>query len=123
MDYQFTRNQNAQPIATFGMGAETLARWLSDELAGDQKKIKDLLQVIEKLENKDMTEFRLQGVEYDLQLNHHEIEVLAHELSLSAPEELPEGTELYDQESISGCGLEDFKQVLLSWQKFVGVQG
>jgi len=119
MDYQFTRNENAQPMAIFSMGAETLGRWISDEVGSDQQKIQALLQVIEKLLRKEMAEFQLQGVEYDLQLNQDEIEVLSHELSLSAPEELPEGTELYDQESITGCGLEDFKQVLLSWLDFI----
>jgi uncharacterized protein YacL (UPF0231 family) len=121
MDFQFIRNENAQPLAIFSMGAETLGRWLSDELADDQQKIKDLLQVIEKLQRKDIVEFRLQGLEYDLHLNYDEIEVLAHELSLSAPEELPEGTELYDQEYITGCGLEDFKLVLLSWLDFIQI--
>ncbi|MFT4993565.1 MAG: hypothetical protein ACI965_000585 [Paraglaciecola sp.] len=119
MDYQFIRNEDAQPMAIFSMGAETLGRWISDELGSDQVKIQALLQVIDTLQRKEMTEYQLQGVEYDIELNHDEIEVRAHELSLSAPEELPEGTELYDQESITGCGLEDFKQVLLSWQDFI----
>ena len=119
MDYQFTRNENAQPVAIFSMGAETLGRWLSEELGDEQHKIDSLFQIIEDLEQKKITEFRLKGIEFDLQLNTDEIEVLAHELSLSIPDELPEGTELYDQESVTGCGLEDFKQVLLSWQAFI----
>ena len=119
MDFQFIRNENAQPLALFSMGAETLGRWLSEELGADPQKTTDLLHVIETLERKNIAEYRLQGREYDLLLNQHEIEVIAHELSLVAPEELPEGCELYDQESISGCGLEDFKQVLLSWLDFI----
>jgi len=32
---------------------------------------------------------------------------------------LPENTNLYDQESFSECGLQDFKQAVLMWQEFV----
>ena len=120
MDYQFIHDQNAQPSAVFGMGGETLGQWFTQELGDDQQKIIALLEVIEQLEKKEINEYRLVGAEYDLELNADEVEVLSHRLDYDAPEELPEGTELYDQESKSGCGLEDFKEVLLSWVKFIG---
>ncbi|MFT4940853.1 MAG: hypothetical protein ACI88A_003914 [Paraglaciecola sp.] len=120
MDYQFLHDKNAQPSAVFAMGGETLGQWFTQELGDDQQKIIALLDVIEQLEKKEISEYRLIGSEYDLELNADEVEVLSHRLDYAAPDELPEGTELYDQESMSGCGMEDFKDVLMSWVKFIG---
>lgn len=119
MDYQFIRNENAQPVAEFSMGAEAMARWFNEELGCDKNKITQLLDIISQLQRKQITTYLLKGTEYQLHLDTEEAEVLSKWLSNEAPEDLPEGTELYDQESIAGCGLEDFKQVLESWQDFI----
>jgi uncharacterized protein YacL (UPF0231 family) len=71
------------------------------------------------LQSKEIKEFVLEGNDINLSLDPYEVEVRSKILDVDAPIELPEGTELYDQESISGCGLEDFSNVLNSWQEFV----
>lgn len=120
MDYQFTRNDQAEPIATFEMGAESLGHWFTEELRADQQKIIKLLDIIDQLEQHKISEYQLTGAEFNLDLNVNEVEVYACLMRNQMDEELPEDTNLYDQESITGCGLEDFKTVLLSWVKFVG---
>jgi len=120
MDYQFIRNDRAEPAAIFEMGAETLGLWFSEELGRDRKKLAQILNVIQQLEDKEIEHYLLQGREFNMDLNRDEIEVYAAITRDEGEVDIPEDTELYDQESITGCGLEDFKEVLLSWQEFVG---
>ena len=54
MDYQFIRNDRAEPAAIFEMGAETLGLWFSEELGRDRQKIHHLLDVIQQLEHKNI---------------------------------------------------------------------
>lgn len=119
MNYQFMRNEQGRPIAEFDMGSETFSRWFSEELSADKNKIDAIFAAIEQLENKQIKEFTLKGSDISLSLDPYEVEVRSDNLDIEAPDELPEGTQLYDQESISGCGLEDFVSVLHSWNDFV----
>lgn len=119
MNYQFVRDLNGSPIAQFDMGSEAFSRWFSEELGDDQNKINAILEAIERLQHEQIKEFVLQGDETNLLLDRYEVEVRSKILDIDGPDVLPEGTELYDQESISGCGLEDFISVLHSWRDFV----
>lgn len=119
MDYLFTRDLNAHPFAEFSMGAEAMGHWFNEELGCDKNKISQLLHIISQLQCKQLTSYKLKGKEYLLQLDSEEAEITSKWLANEAPEDLPEGTELYDQESIAGCGLEDFKHILESWQNFI----
>lgn len=119
MNYQFIRDQQGYPSAEFDMGSETLSRWFSEELGNDQSKIDALLGTIEQLHSKQIKAFVLRGSDIDLSLDPDEVEIRSRNLDIEAPDELPEGTQLYDQESISGCGLEDFVRVLHAWNDFV----
>ena len=119
MEYQFTKEGASRPLAIFDMGNEALARWFNEELSGDKIQISKLLDVCSQLQYGSLNEYCCQGSELDLLMNKYEVEVNSHILSAPVPEELPEGTEIYDSESVSGCGLEDFKKVLISWQEFV----
>lgn len=122
MNYQFIRDLEGSPIAQFDMGSETFSRWFSEELGNDKNKIAALLDIIQKLQSEQLKEYVLQGAEFNLSLDSDEVEIRSKTLDVDAPTELPEGTELYDQESISGCGLEDFNRVLGSWSDFVSEQ-
>lgn len=119
MNYQFIRNLTGEPEALFEMGNEAFSRWFSDELGQNQLTLITLSDAIEKLEQRQIKQFVLPGSEFCLSMDQEEVELRANLLERDAPEELPEGTELYDQESMAGCGLEDFKQVLCSWRDFV----
>lgn len=117
MEYQFVRSPFNQPEAEFTMGAEALGKWFTDELGNDQSKIAVLLETIEQLERRQLKDFRLNGAESAMYLDQYEVEV--YPLQEMEPDaEAPEGTEFNDQQLRAGCGLEDFKQALLSWQEF-----
>ena len=119
MNYQFIRDLQGSPVAEFDMGSETFSHWFTHELGADQNKIRMLLDVIQQLQNRETKAFLLEGNEFHLALDPDEVEIRSKILDVDAPDELPEGTQLYDQESMAGCGLEDFTRVLRSWSDFV----
>jgi len=119
MNYQFIRDVAGSPIAELEMGCETFSRWFSEEIGTDQNKIDQVLVAIVQLQNKQIRQFELRGKEINLSMDADEVEVRSTDLDYAEPEELPEGTELYDQESMAGCGLEDFTRVLKAWNDFV----
>lgn len=120
MDYEFSIDELGRPRAKFSMGAEAIGRWFTEELSDDHHLVNQLVAIIETLEHGAINDYKQSGKEFQLRLNQHEIEVVALALDLGFDEELPEETNLYDEESYAGCGLLDFKQALLSWQSFVG---
>ena len=119
MDYEFTLDEYGKILAQFSIGHEAIGLWFSEELASNQMAIAELLDRIQALEQRKISQFRIQGSEFQLRLNWDQIEVLALVLEIDVDEELPESTHLYDQESYSECGLQDFKQAVLRWQEFV----
>ena len=119
MDYEFTRDEYGKVFAQFSMGHEAIGRWFSQELGTDQAALVELLERIDALEQRKIGQHRIEGDEYQLRLNWDQIEVLAMALEIDVDEELPESTNLYDQELFSECGLQDFKQAVLRWQEFI----
>ena len=119
MDYEFSYDFLGQPIAQFSMGHETIGRWFSEELCGNQYRIAELLNIIEQIEQRCISQRRIIGSEFELHINKEDVEIFAQALDFDVDEDLPEDTNLYDEESHSGCGLPDFKQALLSWKTFV----
>ncbi|GAB2694969.1 YacL family protein [Aliiglaciecola sp. 3_MG-2023] len=119
MNYQFIRNLQGEPEAQFEMGHEAFSRWFTEELGTREDNISALFTAIDALQKHQMKGYLLEGKEFNLRLDCDEVEVRSKDLDMDGPDELPEGTELYDQESVSGCGLDDFIQVLSSWRDFV----
>ena len=120
MDYDFTFDEYDKPIAEFSMGHEAIGSWFNDELGTNQQRIEELVDIIEQLVSRRIQQRQVDGTEYQLRMNQEDVEVRALALGLEVDdEELPENTNLYDDESYAECGLEDFQQVLISWQEFI----
>ncbi len=119
VDYDFSFDEYDKPIAEFSMGHEAMGSWFSDELGANQQRIEELCDIIEQLISRRIQQRLIEGTEYQLRLSQEDAEVRALSLDLDIDEELPEDTHLYDEESFSECGLEDFQQALLSWQAFI----
>ncbi len=119
MDYEFTIDDYKKPVAHFSIGHEAIGRWLTEELSSDEQAIAELLDYIRKIDQKKIFQHQIMGNEFQLRLNIEQIEVIALALDIDVYEELPEDTNLYDQESYAECGIHDFKQAVLDWQKFV----
>ncbi|MFT5717130.1 MAG: hypothetical protein ACJAWS_001232 [Oleiphilaceae bacterium] len=119
MDYEYTIDEYGQLNADFSTGYEALGIWFNEEIESNSNSISDLLVRIDQLEQRKKSSFHLEGKEFQLRLNYDGVEVVALALGIDVDEALPENTNLYDQESFSECGLQDFKQAVLMWQEFV----
>jgi uncharacterized protein YacL (UPF0231 family) len=120
VDYDFTFDEYDKPIAEFSMGHEAIGSWFNDELGTNQQRIEELVDILEQLVSRRIQQRQVDGTEYQLRMNQEDVEVRALSLGMEVDdEELPENTNLYDNESYAECGLEDFQQVLISWQEFI----
>jgi len=123
MDYHFDIDDYGRPVAVFSAGHEAIGRWFSEELHAAQDEIAVLLKHIENLEKRTIAHYQMQGREFQLNMDRNAAEILALALSSDIygdlDKELPEGTNLYEQELQAECGLLDFKHALLCWQEFV----
>jgi len=102
------------------MGHEALGRWLSEEIGTDPLRLNEVLVAIERLAAGTWHQWRLEGQELSLELSREEAWIEANALRLPAdPVTETQELTLYDQESVCGCGLEDFSKVLFAWQAFL----
>ena len=100
------------------MGHEAVGTWLEHEINIDLANIARLLTQIRLLQAQRLEQFEFLGAEFSLFLNQEEAKVVANIL-LSDNDELPDDLSFYDEESLALCGLEDFEQMLLSYQRFI----
>ena len=119
VDYDFTFDEYDKPIAEFSMGHEAMGTWFNDELGANQQRIEELVDIVDQLVNRRIEQRLIEGTEYRLRMNQQDVEVVALSLGLDVDEELPENTNVYEDESHSECGLEDFQDALVSWQEFI----
>lgn len=98
MDYDFTFDEYDKPIAEFSMGHEAIGIWFNDELGANQQRIDELVDIIDQLVHHRIQQRQIEGTEYQLRLSQENVEVIALSLGLEVDEELPEDTNLYDEE-------------------------
>lgn len=120
MEYQFTHSVHGV-VAKCSMDHEAFARWLNIELVGNSKELPLILAEIEKCRAAypNHHECVFEGKEYSLFFDADEVMVKANNLDDAFDEEnMEDGFQFYDQESIAFCGLDDFEKFLLAYQKF-----
>lgn len=119
MEFEFKRDVLYKTIrCQFSMGHEAMGTWLEQELTSDLAGIARLFEQIQLLQQQQLEQFELLGSEFSLFLNKDEAKVIANVL-LSEQGELPEDLHYYDEESIALAGLEDFEQMLRSYERFI----
>lgn len=119
MDYDFSFDEYDRPVAEFSMGHEAIGTWFNDELGKNEQRIEEIIEVLDQLVNRRIQQRHIEGSEFQLRMNQENIEVIALSLGLEVDEELPENTNVYEDESFAECGLEDFQEALISWQEFI----
>ena len=119
MEFEFKRDMLHNTIKSqFSMGHEAVGIWLEQEINMDLAGISRLLTQIQLLQTQALEQLEFLGAEFSLFLNQEEAKIVANIL-LSDNDELPEDMSFYDEESLALCGLEDFEQMLLSYQRFI----
>ncbi len=119
MDYDFSFDEYDKPVAEFSMGHEAIGTWFNDELGKNEQRIEEIIEILDQLVNRRIQQRQIEGTEYKLRMNQENVEVIALSLGLELDEELPENTNVYEDESFAECGLEDFQEALISWQEFI----
>ncbi|GAA4500151.1 YacL family protein [Pseudaeromonas paramecii] len=119
MEYEFIRDTQGRLKAKVAMGQEVFGRWLSEELGTDLTRLEALLADIAALESGDKEQVSHYGPGFSLHLESEEVELVDNALRFEFDEGLEPDLSYYDDESLGGCGLVDFAQLLRAWQQFV----
>ncbi|WP_068544821.1 YacL family protein [Thalassotalea crassostreae] len=121
MEYTFKTNFiTKQPQANFSFGHELFGPWLEQEIGKDLVKLQSLLDLIDSLAF-STNEHTLVGKEYSLTINNQEVEVFANSNNIdeAVPQNIAEDVNDFEQTCFALCGLEDFVEMLESWQNFI----
>lgn len=118
MEYQFVRGLTGEYKVICSMDHEVVGRWLEQEVYTDKARIEKLLEAIKQIKAGAGEEFLFTGKEISVSLQQGD--VIIEENALHSSDELDDSEfDFYNSESTAECGLEDFEQLLVSWQKFI----
>lgn len=123
MEYQF-RSDPATGLkkALFSFEHEIFGPWLEVEVGGDANKLTAVLKAIDDIQHHRQQEITLTGSEYTLQIDSQDVFVKANASlngSAGLSEELTEqGLGVADGD-VAMCGLEDFRDIILAWSRFI----
>jgi uncharacterized protein YacL (UPF0231 family) len=123
MEYQFINDPiTSGAMAKFSLEHEVIGPWLEVEVGADPVKLANLLSVIADIEQEKKLEVTIAGSEYTVVFNRGDVTVQTN-ASMNGVEVLPDALMEedidFDQHDSSSCGLEDFREILLSWAKFI----
>ena len=119
MDYEFTKQADGRSRVKLAMGHEAFGHWLNDAIATNLTLLADVLLDVERVQQGEVEMLTLHSAGYTLQLGDGEAEISANVVQFEFGDELEPDMAYYDDEQMSGCGLEDFQRLLLAWQDFV----
>ncbi|MGB2739061.1 MAG: YacL family protein [Cognaticolwellia sp.] len=123
MEYQFIDDPiTGAAIAKFSLEHEVIGPWLEVEVGTDPAKLTQLLSAMTEIEQEKKSEITIIGNEYTVVFNRGDVTVQTN-ASMDGVEILPDSLIEedidFDQQDSSSCGQEDFREILLSWAKFV----
>jgi len=127
MEYEFVHDAiTGEARALFSLEHEVIGPWMEVELGNNINKLTELLTAIDNVEKGQSTEVLITGSEYSVTLSRDDISIQTN-VSMNGslngsgeglPEMLTDEHIHLDQNEMAGCGLDDFRALLLSWGKF-----
>lgn len=117
MDYEFLRDITGVVKVRMSMGHEVVGHWFNEEVKENPALLDEVEQAAHALKGSERSSQRA-GHEYTLWMDGEEVMVRANQLEF-AGDEMEEGMNYYDEESLSLCGVEDFLQVVAAYRNFV----
>lgn len=120
MEYQFTHTMLGV-VAKCSMDHEAFARWLNTEISQRPENLTEIFTEIARCKAQPSYEAIFEGREYTLYLNAEEVMAKANNLEMAFDDldQMEEGFNFYNEESIAFCGLEDFELFLNAYQRFI----
>ena len=119
MDYEFIKQADGRLQARLAMGHEAFGHWLNEQIATDLPLLEQVLRDIDRVQQGEVEVISLHSGGYTLQLGDEEAEISANVVQLEFADELEPDMAYYDEEQMSGCGLDDLRHLLLAWRAFV----
>lgn len=117
MDYEFLRDITGVVKVRMSMGHEVVGHWFNEEVKENLALLDEVEQAAHALKGSERS-WQQEGHEYTLWMDGEEVMVRANQLEF-AGDEMEEGMNYYDEESLSLCGVEDFLQVVAAYRNFV----
>lgn len=117
MDYEFLRDITGVVKVRMSMGHEVVGHWFNEEVKENLALLDEVEQAAHALKGSERS-WQRAGHEYTLWMDGEEVMVRANQLEF-AGDEMEEGMNYYDEESLSLCGVEDFLQVVAAYSNFV----
>jgi len=124
MEYEYINDPiTGTAKANFSLEHEIIGPWLEVEVGSDSKKLAQLLTAIDDVELNKQAEVFITGREYSATISRDDVTIQAN-ASLNGseapiPEALSSDVDNIDAGHITTCGVEDFRQALLSWAQFI----
>lgn len=106
MDYEFLRDITGVVKVRMSMGHEVVGHWFNEEVKENLALLDEVEQAAHALKGSERS-WQRAGHEYTLWMDGEEVMVRANQLEF-AGDEMEEGMNYYDEESLSLCGVEDF---------------
>lgn len=122
MEYEFIHDPiTGNATAKFSLEHEVIGPWLEVEVGHSAEKITELLTAISVVDSGKQTELMITGHEYSVLFTRSDVTVQTN-ASIDGLEVLPDSLLAenidFDQNDVGSCGIDDFRQLLLSWEKF-----
>ena len=114
MDYEFLRDITGVVKVRMSMGHEVVGHWFNEEVKENLALLDEVEQAAHALKGSERS-WQRAGHEYTLWMDGEEVMVRANQLEF-AGDEMEEGMNYYDEESLSLCGVEDFLQVVAAYR-------
>ncbi|CAX58291.1 MULTISPECIES: protein YacL [Erwinia] len=117
MEYEFLRDLTGGVKVRMSMGHEAVGHWFNEEVEGNLALLDEVEAAVESVKGSERQWQRI-GHEYTLWLDEEEVIVRANLLSVEG-DEMEEGMNYYDEESLCFCGVEDFLAVIAAYRAFL----
>ncbi|MCH2056244.1 MAG: YacL family protein [Thalassotalea sp.] len=122
MEYEFRHDPiTGQARALFSLEQQMIGPWLEVEVGTNNEMLSALLVSIDNVGHDQKHEVTITGKEYSVIFTEDDVYVQPN-TNFNGEDDLPESLAMQDlhldSQSVSACGLDDFRQILLSWAKF-----
>lgn len=117
MEYEFLRDVTGGVKVRMSMGHEVVGHWFNEEVKENVALLDEVEQAAQAVKGSERS-WQRTGHEYTLWMDEEEVMIRANQLEFSG-DEMEEGMNYYDEESLSLCGVEDFLQVVAAYRAFI----
>lgn len=117
MEYEFLRDITGLVKVRMSMGHEVVGHWFNEEVKDNLGLLDEVEEAANSVKGSER-QWQRTGHEYTLWLDGEEVIIRANQLEITG-DEMEDGMNYYDEESLSFCGVEDFMQVVSAYREFI----